>query len=160
MVKCFEDCDCQCGKIDKKFDRIATKELAVPITLNQLSRSNIGWFSDRSICEHNIEDWGLDRKEGMYILWHKSDYCTKHEHFHMTALYVGKGFIGKRLRDHWKHKDFSEELLIYFAYVELPNRLAKYIEQLLLDLYDLPYNKAENSGTMLLCAHFTQSDVD
>ena len=102
----------------------------------------------------------MDRKEGVYTLWHKSDYCAEHDRFHMTALYVGKGNIGKRLRDHWKNKDFSEQLLIYFTYLELPNRFSKYMEQLLLDLYKWPYNKAENTGTRLLCAHLTQFEVD
>jgi hypothetical protein len=80
--------------------------------------------------------------------------------FHMRALYVGKGRIGTRLRDHWKRKDFSEALLVYFTYVELSNRMSKYLEQLLLDVYDLPFNKSENPGIGIFCAHFTQCEVD
>jgi hypothetical protein len=53
-----------------------------------------------------------------------------------------------------------EEMLIYVTHVELCNRVAKYIEQLFLDLFDFPYNKRENPGTRKLCAHLSQSEVD
>jgi hypothetical protein len=160
MANCFEDCSCRCGQTDEEFDQIAMSELVDPIALNRIARMNIGWFSDSSICDHHIELWRLDQAEGLYILWHKSDYCPEHDRFHMTALYVGKGNIGMRLRNHWKNKDFSDQLLIYFTYIELPNRLAKYFEQLLLDVYDFAFNKAENTGTKVLCEHFTQCEVD
>lgn len=160
MTKCFENCDCQCGHTDNEFNFIATHELANPISIKSIVKTNIGWFSDQSICNHHIDEWGLDNVEGVYILWHKNDYCADHELFHMKALYVGKGNIGIRLRDHWKRKDFSDELLIYFTYFVMPNRLAKYVEQLLLDVYDFPLNKTENSGKKSLCEHFTQNEVD
>ena len=80
--------------------------------------------------------------------------------FHMRALYVGKGQIGRRLLAHWKNKDFSEEMLVYWTFIELPNRQAKYCEQLLLDLYRAPLNKNEISGTLLLCGHLSQTEVD
>ncbi|MBJ7415973.1 MAG: hypothetical protein JHC88_11075 [Niveispirillum sp.] len=56
-----------------------------------------------------MDDSGLDgvtfaEKEGVYILWHKNDYCPKHDLFHMKGLYVGKGDVAKRLRNHWKTK--------------------------------------------------------
>ncbi|MBL3562850.1 hypothetical protein [Rhodovulum sulfidophilum] len=112
-----------------------------------------------------MDDSGLDsvkfaEKEGVYILWHKSDYCTEHELFHMKGLYVGKGDVAKRLRQHWKTKNTAEEVLIYFTFLPCENRKSKYIEQLLLDIYDLPLNTAENIGTETLCAYFTQSEVD
>ena len=161
MSCCFEECGCRCDQAaDDEFDLIANSELVKPILLHRLARKNIGWFSDKTICHHHIEDWNLNQVEGIYILWHKSDYCAEHERFHMRALYVGKGNIGARFRSHWKNKDFSEELLIYFTYVALPNRLSKYIEQLLLDLYNLPLNKSENPGRKVLCQHFTQFEVD
>ena len=160
MEHCFDGCSCRCDQTHEEVDKIAKSELADPIPLQEITRTNIGWFGDRSICDHHISEWGLDRREGLYILWHKSDYCAVHDRFHMAALYVGKGNIGIRLRDHWKNKDFSDELLIYVTYAELPNRLSKYYEQLLLDIYDFPFNKAENSGIRSLCEHFTQYEVD
>jgi hypothetical protein len=66
--------------------------------------------------------------------------------FHMRALYIGKGYIGKRLRSHWKQKDFSEEKLVYWTFLILPNRQAKYCEQLLLDLYKPARNEYEVPG--------------
>jgi hypothetical protein len=78
----------------------------------------------------------------------------------MKGLYVGKGDAAKRLRHHWKTKDTAEEMIIYFTFFACENRKAKYIEQLLLDTYDLPLNRAENTGTETLCAYFTQSEVD
>jgi hypothetical protein len=78
----------------------------------------------------------------------------------MRALYVGKGMIEQRLLQHWKDKDFSEEMLVYWTSLEMPNRQAKYVEQLLLDLYKFPHNKSENEGRGLLCAHFEQVEVD
>ncbi len=96
----------------------------------------------------------------MYILWHKDDYCPSHEMFHMKALYVGKGNQATRLRAHWKTRNFSEEMLVYFSFYPTTNRIAKYIEQLLLDTYQVPHNAAENVGTARLCAYFSQWEVD
>ena len=78
----------------------------------------------------------------------------------MRSRYVGMGNIAARFRDHWDRKDFSEELFVYFTYVEMSNRLSKYFEQVLLDLYHFPLNKSENTGCKVLYQHFAQSDVD
>jgi hypothetical protein len=78
----------------------------------------------------------------------------------MRALYIGKGHIGNRLMAHWKQKDFSDEMLVYWTFINLPNRQAKYCEQLLLDIYKTPLNKSETTGTLHLCAHLTQCEVD
>jgi hypothetical protein len=130
-------------------------------TIFDLCHSNIGWYTDSSICdEHLLEQWIANDAFGVYVLWHKDDYCEVHEQFHMRALYVGKGQIGRRLLSHWKNKDFSEEMLVYWTFLELPNRLAKYYEQLMLDVYKTPLNVAEVTGKLTLCAHFTQSEVD
>lgn len=107
-----------------------------------------------------INDWSVDDKEGVYILWHKNEYCVEHDLFHMKGLYVGKGRIQKRIADHFFKKEFSDEMLIYFTYLELPNRISKYIEQLMLDTFRIPYNKNENTGKENLCAYFTQTEVD
>ncbi|WP_156389439.1 hypothetical protein [Brevundimonas sp. Root1423] len=50
--------------------------------------------------------------------------------------------------------------MIYVTHLILPNRIAKYVEQLLLDLYDFPYNKRENYGSKRLCTHLDQFEVD
>jgi hypothetical protein len=160
MSRCYTECECSCGNTPETFDKISASELVLHISLKDLTHSNIGWFSDKSIGDHLINEWNLEQKEGIYIIWHKNDYCAKHEMYHMRALYVGKGIIGTRLRSHWKNKDFSEELILYFTFFEMKNRVSKYIEQLLLDIFDFPFNKVENTGKEKLCVHFTQSEVD
>lgn len=51
-------------------------------------------------------------------------------------------------------------MIIYFTFFPCENRKAKYIEQLFLDIYDLPLNTVENKGSETMCAYFTQSEVD
>ena len=158
---CFEElCTCRCSELSPDFDEIVQTETKFLITLESLCHSNIGWFSDKTLCDHHLEEWELSATEGVYLLWHKDGYCDAHELFHMKCLYVGKGKIPIRLSDHWKSKDFSEEMLVYWTFLEMPNRQAKYVEQLLLDLYSVPRNKYEPEGTRRLCAHLTQCEVD
>lgn len=157
---CFPDCGCSRGDMGEAFDRIAKQEMRVPLKLTDLCRQNIGWYSDRSLEPSGVSGWGLGKRSGLYFLWHKDDYCDQHNLFHMRALYVGKGAFSARLRKHWATKDTSEEMLVYFTYVELPNRIAKYVEQLLLDIYRLPLNISENHGKATLCAYFSQCEVD
>lgn len=107
-----------------------------------------------------IKEWGLRGRRGLYLLWHKDDYCGVHGLYHMRALYVGKGLIRGRILAHWKAKDFSEEMLVYWTFVEMQNRAAKYYEQVLLDTYSFPQNRAENHGGARLCAYLTQHEVD
>lgn len=142
------------------FDRIARQELRRPLKLLDLCRQNIGWYTDRSLEPSGVTGWGLGKRSGLYFLWHKDDYCDRHQLFHMRALYVGKGAFSSRLKSHWASKDTSEQLLIYFTHVQLPNRIAKYVEQLLLDTYNFPLNSSENGGEATLCAYFTQCEVD
>ena len=158
--ECFPECGCSCGDMGAAFDRITKKEMRAPLKLSELCRQNIGWYSDRSMEPSGVSDWGLGRRSGLYFLWHKDGYCDRHDLFHMRALYVGKGAFYARLRKHWASKDTSEEMLVYFTYVELPNRIAKYVEQLILDTYELPLNISENRGEGTLCAYFTQWEVD
>ncbi len=78
----------------------------------------------------------------------------------MKGLYVGKGLIQKRLIAHFQKKDFAEEKIVYYTFIVCENRIAKYCEQLFLDIYDMPYNKSENIGNIKLCSHWTQYEVD
>lgn len=158
---CYESCTCSCGQSYAPFDKTINSETRFAWSLRLLTHSNIGWYSDKSICdEHLIQGWGLSKKIGVYVLWHKDDYCPRHELFHLRALYVGKGHVERRLLNHWKNKDYSDEMLVYFTFLEMPNRQAKYCEQLLLDTFKVYSNRAENPGTQRLCTHFTQCEVD
>ncbi len=160
-MPCFSTCTCVCGLTPREFDEVLRRETNFTTKIRELCHANIGWYSDRSICdEHLIKDWALSGRVGVYLLWHKDDFCAAHELFHMRALYVGKGHVERRLLKHWEEKDFTEELIVYWTFVEMPNRQAKYCEQLLLDLYFFPFNKSENPGSVDLCAHLTQVEVD
>ena len=158
QTACFDICDCTCGTTDPEFDSVAAREMAVPVRLFDLCRSGIGWYSSRTLGDHHLDGWPPGK--GLYMLWHKDAYCPAHGLFHMRALYVGKGRFLRRLVDHWRTKPMEDEQLIYITHLALPNRIAKYVEQLLLDLYDFPYNTRENGGSGKLCAHFEQSKVD
>ena len=159
-ARCYESCECRCGEADGAFDAIVARETRFAIRLDDICRANIGWYGDKSLDDSGVGDWGLKGRSGLYFLWHKDDYCPHHERFHMRALYVGKGGFDRRLRSHWQGKDTSDEMLVYFSFVELENRIAKYVEQVLLDLYQFPLNTAENPGRGRLCAHFSQGEVD
>jgi hypothetical protein len=162
MNTCFEDCcDCSCGFVDPTFDLMLKSETKLDFTLKDICHSNIGWFTDVTICdEHYLDEWKIDKVEGVYFLWHKNGYCSRHETFHFKCLYVGKGQVLRRILNHFKNKDFSEEMLVYFTYHELPNRVSKYVEQLILDNYKIPMNRNEIKGSKTLCMYFTQSEVD
>ena len=158
---CFEGiCICNCNDFNSEFVRTIGKETRFDVTLHELCHSNIGWFGDKSLGDHLIREWKLGSKEGVYLLWHKNAYCDTHNLFHMRCLYVGKGNIPLRIIDHWKNKDFSDEMLVYWSFMVMQNRMAKYIEQLLLDLFAFPHNKSEARGSKKLCAYFTQDEVD
>ncbi|MBD1208922.1 MAG: hypothetical protein H9535_10850 [Ignavibacteria bacterium] len=162
MSYCFEDsCVCNCNSILPDFDSNIKKETNFNLSLHHLCHSNIGWFSDKSICDdHFLADWIVNKTLGVYFLWHKDDYCPTHELFHMKCLYVGKGLVLRRIINHFLVKDFSAEMLVYFTYLEMPNRQAKYVEQLILDIYNIPHNHSEKTGTEKLCMYFTQTEVD
>lgn len=160
-MPCYSTCNCRCNGASNVFDEMLRRETRFAVDLHAICHSNIGWYSDRSLCdEHLIDDWGLSGRIGLYVLWHKDDYCATHDMFHMRALYVGKGYVQRRLLKHWQEKDFSEELLVYWTFIEMPNRQAKFCEQLLLDLYRFPFNRSENPGCHTLCANMTQEEVD
>jgi hypothetical protein len=161
MASCFPlQCTCSCSDVLDRFDSVVASETQFAVTLKYICHSNIGWFTDRSLGDDAWSAWGMAKERGIYVLWHKNDYCADHELFHMSALYIGKGAIPFRLRSHWQFKSFAEQQLVYWTYVELPNRQAKYVEQLLLDTYSIPFNVSENPGTHRLCAYFSQSEVD
>lgn len=159
-MSCFEDCSCTCTDTHKEFDDVINEETKFGSSLLEISKSNIGWFTDKTIAEQQLALWGIADSFGVYMIWYKEDYCGEHDRFHMKCLYTGKGRIAPRLREHCRKKDFSEEMICYFSFFPCENRKAKYIEQLLLDTYYFPLNKAEMCGTKELCQHWTQWDVD
>ncbi len=158
---CYATCPCRCNDVRGQFEELRQSETRFTESLRDVCHSNVGWYTDKSLGAPSlVEQWGLRTTAGIYVLWHKDGYCATHDLFHMRSLYVGKGHIERRLLDHWKRKDFSGEQLVYWTYVGMPNRQAKYYEQLLLDTYNFPFNSAENHGTERLCAYLSQTEVD
>ena len=151
---------CNCNKIDSEFDHILKTELILDIDLKTICHSNIGWFIDKTISNDSLlKEWNEKNPIGIYFLWEK-EYCDIHHLYPMRCLYIGKGEIFKRLENHFNTKDFSNEELVYFSYFICKNRIAKYLEQLFLDLYNVPFNKSENKGKKILNVIYNQYEVD
>lgn len=147
--------------MDTELDDILRQELSLPIVFREIIHSNIGWYVDRNYgSPHMIEEWFNGNEEGLYFLWYKDDYCATHGLFHFKCLYVGKGSAAKRIAAHWSHKELDTEGVVYFTFFRCENRIAKYLEQLILDIYDVPFNKNEKKGKKKLCGYFTQNEVD
>jgi hypothetical protein len=158
MHSCFTTCSCSCGREGAEFDTILARETAFGITMHDIAHSNMGWFCGRD--DPTFGDWSIHRNSGIYMLWEKDDYCPIHDLYHCRALYVGKGAVEQRIKSHSESKRPLEDSITYFTYMALENRKAKYVEQLILDLYDIPMNSAENLGSLRLCAYITQSEAD
>lgn len=94
---------------------------------------------------------GLRGKNGLYHLWIDYDNCDEHETHTMLGVYVGKGMAESRILAHIKEK-WPDEQLLYVGFYECPNRIAKYLEQLFLDIYKFHLNTNENPGTESLFA--------
>ena len=124
MPSCFPHCQCDCRSTDSIFDSTLAAETSFGVTVQQLATSNVGWFCDFDDLKNC--DWHISKMSGVYALWHKDDYCAAHELFHCKALYIGKGFVQSRIFNHAQTKDFGDANLVYFSYIEIPNRQAKY----------------------------------
>ncbi len=159
-MNCFE-CGCSCSDTYTEVDDTLRAELNLPMKLYEIAHSSIGWYIDKNLgTPHMIDEWFKESEEGLYFLWYKDDYCDTHHLFHFKCLYVGKGSAAKRIAAHWSNKELETEGLVYFTFFKCQNRIAKYLEQLILDVYDVPFNKNEKKGKKKLCGYFTQNEVD
>ena len=102
-MSCFEFCNCSCCDIDDNFDRILSTETNFGFSLSQISKSNIGWFTDETIAEHQLKLWNIRQQSGIYMLWHKRTTVPKMIVFTWHAYMLAKGasaldcgLIGKR----------------------------------------------------------------
>lgn len=139
---------------DSKFDDICQQELAFPINVDEI-------INYRGYCNYvpldQIQEDGpfsleacLDNLKGMmgdYHLWIDAHYCYDHEIYPMLCVYIGKGYAWGRIKSHIKEK-WPETKGLYVSFYACENRIAKYIEQLFLDVYNfyLNLNESENSG--------------
>lgn len=133
------------------FDAVSSKELLEPILVEEIISRSIFFptykylseFTEnkRFIRENPVNL--LDEKMGVYLLWEEC--CVDSEgRTLLKCIYVGKGWADDRVNKHIRKKVESSKIFVTFY--ECLNRLAKYLEQLFLDLYDFELNQAEKSG--------------
>ncbi|MDH5897698.1 hypothetical protein ACED66_14535 [Vibrio splendidus] len=136
------------------FDAISSKELSEPISVNEIVSHGI-FFPTYKYLKEFTENKKFIRenpvnlldKMGVYLLW--EEYCVDSEGRKLLeCVYVGKGWADERVNEHLREKIESSKTFVTFY--ECLNRLAKYLEQLFLDLYDFEINKAEKSGSKTL----------
>lgn len=152
---------CECEKLQhERFDNISNQELCQKITIQDVFNESycvmvpIGHIDEKehlSIHEVLID---LKGKVGVYGLWLNHTYCYEHDMHRMFCLYTGKGSALGRVKKHIQEK-WPEDELLYVTFYECKNRIAKYIEQLLLDSYNFPINSAENKGEGYLFSKWT-----
>lgn len=143
---------CECENLNHaKFDAISSEELGIDLKINDIvnesycvmvSIKDIDESSGLSLHETLVD---LKSRMGVYALWIDHTYCYEHDMHRMLCLYVGKGYALGRIKSHIKDK-WPETQLLYITFYECKNRIAKYAEQLMLDIYDFPLNKDENQA--------------
>lgn len=148
-----------CNKINKLlFSNTLSKELNLNISIDTILNESQCVFFYLDLTKE-MGDSILDEKDilepfknrmGLYHLWIDEKECDKDEYM-MLCVYVGKGWAYDRIRNHLKNKwDNISDVKLYVTFYECENRIAKYLEQLFLDIYDFHFNKEENKGTEYL----------
>lgn len=140
-----------------EFDNVAAAELKTPPSVDEIVNHSL--FC--TIVPHQAEpildlthrDFlkGLSGRTGLYLLWNDFEQCTDHDTHTMVCVYVGKGLAEGRVNSHVKDK-WSRGQSTYVTFYECSNRIAKYLEQLFLDIYDFDLNNYENPGAKKLYA--------
>jgi len=158
MTKCDDhDFPCQSPDYDD-FNKIASAELSQPIDANELV--NMSEFCMMIPVDNDFVVGDLNHKlylktlkgqSGLYHLWTEYENCDDHGTHTMLCAYVGKGPPNTRIAEHIKKK-WPRGILLYATFTKINNRLAKYYEQLFLDVYQFDLNTAENSGSIKLFA--------
>lgn len=158
-MACFDVCDCVCFEDDrsKEFDRCVLREMRNGPSLDEIVGNHAGWYQDGREGRENrdVETLGLRGVPGVYILWRQSGYCQSHDAEHLTAEYVGKSgsSISARLLRHQLDKSINDVLTTEISLWRCTNRIAKYLEQALLDHFTFPQNRNEVTGSRRLCHH-------
>ena len=158
MSDCIDqDFPCQNPEYDE-FDRITKDEIKNAISLNS-------FINQSEYCNYvltnDLEKIGdmstslflkpLHNKFGVYHLWEDYEHCDTHNTYTMRCLYVGKGPPTTRVPTHIKTK-WPHNKTLYVTFQSCKNRLAKYYEQLFLDIFHFNFNVSENKGKKILYA--------
>lgn len=152
--------DCQCGRVNhEEFNKVVAGELAAPVTLAEMADTGycvpFAPWALRELEEIQLPLGqvlaDLGRKVGVYIVWLSHSECGDHlGKVCMEAVYVGKGSGKGRLMSHFREERFANNELYSLTFYECSNRIAKYLEQALLDSYNFQYNSDENHGVVTL----------
>ena len=158
MAKCEVNNFPCIGVTYDEFDKFCGRELAIQISADLIVNHSsfctaIPISSDFRLEGLKLNDYltGLKGKTGIYHLWVDHEDCDDHAKNTMICLYVGKGMAEGRILQHIKEK-FPDSDTLYVSFHECENRIAKYLEQLFLDLYCPQFNSAERRGTAELFA--------
>lgn len=158
ITKCIDN-DFPCQDVAYcEFDNIACQELEQPMSASgivnySLFCTQLPVDPDLIIGDlnHKLFLKNIRNKSGLYHLWIDHDECDDHGTYTMLCVYVGKGFAEGRIIDHIKEK-WPHGVELYATFTQMENRLAKYYEQLFMDVYNFHLNTIENPGEKPLYA--------
>ena len=146
----------------REFNRILADELNLEIDADRIINKpdffEKIWidYEDHEILTRSERFTRLKGRMGLYILWVDADtVCEQHGKVTHLAAYVGKGFGEVRVNSHIKEKWPNDEPF-HVSFYECSNRVAKYLEQLFLDLYHFHLNTMENKGEAYLYSHWDE----
>ena len=149
--------NCACSEIDySEFNDILKKELALPINIDDIINHSDCISFDLNL-DKNLLDITLNENEilssfdnlmGIYHLWVEYEYCVEHQEkqYIMLCVYVGKGYVKKRIKEHIKKKWNNKNEKLYVTFFQCENRIALYLEQCFLGIYKFYFNTKENHG--------------
>lgn len=172
-MPCFPECACTCGAVDaREFDAAMRTETRSSVRLADLVARHAGWYLEpeigadgKPIIDPTLRRWvtenlKLNKRAGVYILWRQAGYCEVHGCEHLQAQYVGKSGtdVAGRIAVHQTKLVIGRGMTPEIGFVPCINRKAKYLEQLLLDNFHFPQNRAENPGQQPLCHHISPAE--
>lgn len=140
------------------FDEVCKKELKKELNAKTFANRDLYFYRVEKFLDWDAE-WGehslhelpsqqlgeLQGKVGIYHIWFDHGSATGSDYI-FQAVYVGKGHLNIRLTKH-VHSYLKELGTIFITVHTCENRIAKYLEQLFLDTFAFPLNKAENTGS-------------
>lgn len=142
-----------------KFDEFIRNETKIAMGFVEiLSKGAIFACTNMEEFDPIISLERISDKVGLYMHWVEYDSATDNEHV-MECVYVGKGNVQMRSYDHATNKIPQGES-VHVTFFECENRIAKYLEQLILDLYRPRCNEHEVYGTEPLRSIWTDEWFD
>lgn len=146
--------DCLDLASHRLFNAAIAAETNFGVTLADLLGNHDGWYLEPAEdgIRKFVKSLGLDKESGVYVLWRALGYCDVHNKEVYDAVYVGKTGIGigTRLRVHLDAKALGGGMPVEVTTWRGINRQAKFVEQLLLDIFAIEANSQENSGSLRL----------